>query len=198
MSWQDENDWESEWWGDCLRTFGEEQKQLTYAPLMGLNVQYDNKGPFIDAENKLILDMGGGPISLLLKTINLKQGVVIDPCKYPKWTAQRYTAANIMVNVGKGEEMDAEEFLQIFGVADEVWCYNVLQHVEDPALIVKNMQGIGKIIMVCDWLEISGKGHPRHLTEEKMNEWYKGEGKVQIIDGGKAYSGVFKGDHYGS
>jgi hypothetical protein len=58
------------------------------------------------------------------------------------------------------------------------------------------MQKMAKIIRVFDWLEISGIGHPQYLTEENMNMWYKGQGKVEMSNGGKQYYGVFLGDHY--
>ncbi len=40
MPWDDDQQWESEWWGDCVNTFAEETKQLTYAKKMGLEMHF--------------------------------------------------------------------------------------------------------------------------------------------------------------
>jgi hypothetical protein len=54
-----------------------------YAKYMGLLID-EHKNIFIPEEKNLkILDIGGGPTSLLLKTYNLKEGKIIDPLKYP-------------------------------------------------------------------------------------------------------------------
>lgn len=191
MSWKEDQAWEAKWWSTCQNTFGEEQKQLEYAPKMGLQVIWDAQGPHIDCQGKTILDVGGGPVSLLLKCINLKKGVVIDPLSYPKWTIDRYKTAGIDFKALPGEEIPLDT------VYDEVWAYNLLQHVIDPAEIVRRMRKVSKIIRVFDWLEIGvAKGHPHNLTEEKMNEWYGGEGKVEKARIGYSYSGIFLGDHY--
>ena len=58
MNWEEANKWESTWWGDCTDTVNEEIKQRTYAKKIGLSE---------DFSDKTILDIGGGPVSLLLK-----------------------------------------------------------------------------------------------------------------------------------
>lgn len=192
--WEDiHQKFEKDWWGNCINTYGEETKQLEYASRMGLDVRYDSKGPYIDLQGKSVLDMGGGPVSLLLKCVNRGVTIVVDPMPIPYWCSERYASGFIEFINRKGEELGTLKSLPLF---DEVWIYNVLQHTEDPAKIVKNIRKCSKIIRVFDWLEISGIGHPQHLTEEKMNEWFGGEGKVEIGNGGKMYSGIFLGDHY--
>jgi 2-polyprenyl-3-methyl-5-hydroxy-6-metoxy-1,4-benzoquinol methylase len=186
QEWEKESEWEAHWWGNCCNTYFEEQKQFDYAKRMGIKVFWDSQGPHIDMMGKKVLDVGGGPVSLLLKCLNLGKGHVIDPCDYPEWTMERYKAAGITFDKGMAEEMDYTGF-------DEVWIYNLLQHVQDPAKIVANALKAGKIVRVFDWLEIAGPGHPHYLVEDEMNKWFKGEGKVEVISGGKCYVGVFKG-----
>lgn len=46
-------------------------------------------------------------------------------------------------------------------------------------------------------------GHPHNLTEEKLNTWFKGYGKVEHMTGqngckGQCYYGIFKGDKFES
>jgi len=191
MSWEDDQKWEGDWWGDCINTWGEEQKQRHYATGMGLTELSNSQHSFYyDLEGKSILDIGGGPTSLLLKCVNRGVSKVIDPLAYPDWVAARYDHASISYTQMKGEDVQATGF-------GEVWIYNVLQHVIDPVLVIRNAQRAGKIIRLFEWLEIGvAPGHPHNLLEEQMNEWLKGFGRIGESGGGKEYSGVFLGDDY--
>ena len=60
-------DFEKNFWNNCTNTFNEEVKQYSYATHMGLTVSKYN----IIIEPKRILDIGGGPCSMLLKVPNL-------------------------------------------------------------------------------------------------------------------------------
>lgn len=195
-NWQQAQDWESDWWGDCLNTYQEETKQQVYAQKMGLLAfPHLGKYPVYDLQGKSVLDIGGGPVSLLLKCINLSHGCVIDPCKYPDWVTNRYDLNNIIYLKIRGEEaLNLKAY-------DEVWIYNVLQHVDDPELIIKNAINNGKVIRIFEWVEIpKDDGHIHILTKEKLDQWLGGEGKVEFINDrgarGKCYYGVFKGKHY--
>jgi len=49
MVWQDDNEWERNWWGNCINTYWEETKQCIYASKMGLKAQMINgKYPIFD------------------------------------------------------------------------------------------------------------------------------------------------------
>lgn len=204
MSWEDDQKWEQRWWGDCLNTWGEEQKQRHYAERMGL-VELSNSqfSFYYNLDGKTILDIGGGPVSLLLKCVNFGVSMVIDPLSYPEWIAARYKAAGIDYYQMKGEDLDialdrpdSADYV-VFGKFDEVWIYNVLQHVVDPKKIIQNARRAGKIIRLFEWLEIGiAPGHPHNLLEDKMNEWLGGQGKTGFSGGGKEYYGIFLGDTY--
>ena len=80
--WQEAQRWELGWWGDCTNTYGEEEKQLLYASRMGLKSFHNGKSPYnFDLDGMSILDIGGGPVSLLLKCINFRKAKVVDPTK---------------------------------------------------------------------------------------------------------------------
>src|SRR6266704_2122476 len=132
MAWENDQEFERNWWANCQNTFTEETKQLTYAYKMGLTA-YSNRGkwPCYDLAGKSVLDIGGGPVSMLLKCENRGPCLVADPCRYPAWTVDRYRTSGIDFRQIKGEELLEAGW-------DEVWIYNVLQHTEDPALIIKN------------------------------------------------------------
>jgi hypothetical protein len=192
MTWKDDQGWEKNWWGDCLNIYGEETKQRNYATCMGLQELSNSQFSFYyNLKDKTVLDIGGGPTSLLLKCVNLGFGKVADPLKYPDWVAARYEHAGIDYALTKGEDIDDVGF-------DEVWIYNVLQHVIDPVAIIENAKRAGKIIRLFEWLEIGeAPGHPHNLLEEKMNEWLGGVGKVNAnVPRGKEYYGVFLGNNY--
>ena len=191
---EEHDKFERDWWGNCTNTFAEEVKQLTYAHRLGLVNQGVNNGywPVYDLQGKSILDIGGGPVSILLKCINHHDSAVIDPCRYPYWTHLRYDSANIELYQIRAEEispLDWEKF-------DEVWIYNVLQHVDDPEMIIKKAKQIANTIRIFEWIDIPPYlGHPQELKEHLLNEWLEGVGTVEMMNEngceGKAYYGVF-------
>ena len=179
-------DFEQQYWGDCCNTFDEEQKHYVYARLLGLQiVRYS-----FNVENKRIIDVGGGPSSMLLKCINLKEGKVVDPISYPSWTLDRYKLKNISVLVDIGENLNEVGW-------DEVWIYNCLQHVIDPEKIISNAKRAAPILRIFEWVNYPAHdGHPHELTESSLNSWTGGTGSViQLAESGcygEAYYGVFK------
>lgn len=196
MKWEKAQAWELRWWDNCANTFGEEMKQLLYAGKMGLLFTPDAKTPWrIDMEGKSVLDIGGGPASLLLKYVNVK-GKVIDSLEFPKWVLERYQLAGVEFERIKAEDMNTKEKF------DECLIYNVLQHTEDPGLIIKNVKRVSKIIRLFEWIDTPANiGHPHSLTEQKLNSWLGGEGRVEELKNqsqcsGRAYYGVFKGERY--
>lgn len=196
-TWKEHQEWEKSWHGNCVNSFNEERKQLVYAEKMGLRYEPDSKTPFrFNLNEKSVLDIGGGPYSLLLKCFNFSKAVVLDPTKYPDWVYSRYDSANIEYTSSKGEELELISY-----IFDEVWIYNVLQHTEDPEKIIANAKNISKIIRVCEWVETKKTlGHPHSFTKEQFDELFGGIGKTELLtkDGcnGKVYFGIFKGNHY--
>lgn len=161
-------EFEKAYWGNCCNTFDEEQKHYVYAKLMGITV---NSYSF-DAKNKSVLDIGGGPVSMLLKAKNLKRGKVVDPIQYPSWTVERYAANGIEVSVQSGEEVNEEGW-------DEAWIYNCLQHTEDPAKIIDNAFKAAKVVRLFEWVDIPAhEGHPHELSKELLDKWLDANGST--------------------
>jgi 2-polyprenyl-3-methyl-5-hydroxy-6-metoxy-1,4-benzoquinol methylase len=195
QTWEQANEWERQWHGDCINSYNEETKQYIYATHMGLDIYKENfygrKG--YDFGNKNILDMGCGPYSILLKS-TAKLKVAIDPCNYPLWVRERYKAADVdFLNI-KGED-----FFESRMIFDEGLLYNCLQHTEDPEKIIKNMLNHCRIIRVFEWVDTGvSDGHLHDLKEDKLNEWLEGEGVVKYLTtspaSGKAYFGIFNGN----
>ena len=179
-------EFEKEFWGDCCNTFGEDQKHYIYGNLMGLTGSYFS----YNVQGKRILDIGGGPTSMLLKTHNLKEGKVCDPIDYPQWTKDRYKFKNISVEVIGGEDVQESGW-------DEVWIYNVMQHSQDPEKIIKNALSASKVLRLFEWIDISPhEGHPHMLTQENLEKWIGQRGSVVELTGqngcyGKCFYGTF-------
>jgi hypothetical protein len=194
--WQEANEWEREWHGNCANSYNEETKQYIYAKLMGLDKYatnfYGQRG--WDFGDKSILDVGCGPYSILLKSkATLKVG--IDPCNYPAWVSIRYKECNVEFDNIKAEQMT---YTNVF---DECLIYNCLQHTEDPEMIISKAWEHSKLIRIFEWIdEPISDGHIHILTEAKLNKWLNGEGKVTHLNQhpcvGKCYSGIFPGLHY--
>lgn len=169
---------EAGWWGDCGNSFHEEQKQIVCAIRMSLIPLWDvGHPPAFDLEGRSVLDVGGGPVSLLLKCVNRGPAcIVIDPTAYPAWTHFRYHGCGIEHGVMRGEDFDRTGY-------DEAWCYNVLQHVDDPERIAVNMRAAAPHVRVFEWIDMPAyPGHPQSLTEADLNRWFDTTGTVEDLD----------------
>jgi len=181
----DHEQFEAEYWGDCCNTFDEDQKHYVYGHYMGL----EPRGYSFDVAGRRIIDIGGGPTSMLLKCINLHEGLVIDPLAYPKWTRERYRARRIRVQVKPGE-LCAESGW------DEVWIYNCLQHTDDPEEIIRRARAAAPVLRIFEWIDIAAHpGHPHELTATTLDLWCGGPGGTVTLEErgcyGRAYYGVF-------
>lgn len=181
----DHDEFERDYWGDCTNTFDEDQKHYVYAHYMGLK----QTGYSFEADNKRIIDIGGGPTSMLLKCNNLKEGLVVDPLHYPEWTRQRYAIKNISVIVAPGEALDEAGW-------DEVWIYNCLQHTDDPRQIIERARQAAPVLRIFEWIDVPPHpGHPHELTEANLNLWIGAKGGTVTLAErgcyGRAYYGVF-------
>ena len=176
--WFEANQKEVAWWGSCTDTYDEEMKQQEFAKIMGIEADYVVNGsgykwPPYNLQGKSVLDIGGGPVSLLLKCVNGGRAVVVDPGTWPPWVLGRYDAADIEYEKEHGETYETDF------VFDEVWIYNTLQHVVDPAALVATAKRLGRKIRVCEWV---GTGtddlHLHDLTELSLNDLFGVRGRV--------------------
>lgn len=183
---QDDLVFERQFWGDCCNTFSEDQKHYVYARFLELIP----RGYHFETAGKRILDIGGGPTSMLLKCVSLLEGLVVDPISYPQWTVARYATKNIRVKVGRGEDVDESGW-------DEVWIYNCLQHTEDPERIIKNALAAAPVLRLFEWIDIPPhEGHPVALTKDLLDGWIGNEGIVADLNEagcvGRGYGNVYK------
>lgn len=195
--WKKAQQWEKSWHDNCVNSYNEETKQLVYAKYMGLKMTHNAKTPYVfDMQDKSVLDLGGGPYSLLLKCENFSKAVVVDPGDYPEWVIARYSSANIVYWKILAEDIECD--CELF---DEVWLYNVLQHTYNPEQIVKNALSRGRIVRIFEWINTGiSEGHLHDLEKDMLDTWLGGYGKTKYLNGeggckGDAYYGIFPGSN---
>lgn len=179
---------EKKWRGNCANLAKEELKQFEYAECMRLPLSMKSfaNGGYgqIDMGGKSVLDVGGGPTSLLLRCKNVR-GKIVDPLPMPTWVKARYAECGIELSETKAEEMQESGF-------DEVWLYNVLQHVENPAKVVERVKRAGRVVRVFEWINIPADPlHPHSFTEASMTQLFGTQGRIETMD-----SGVGRGKAY--
>lgn len=183
---------EQEWWGDCANTFHEEQKQLVYAARMGLYASWGGAHPpTFDLSGRSVVDIGGGPCSLLLKCVNFGAALVVDPARFPSWVEDRYLAHGVELKRSSGEAFRAAK-----GNFDEAWIYNVLTHTQNPQKIIEKARHSASTLRIFEWLEMAPrKGHPQTLHARELDEWIGSPGFTSHVNEsgavGLAYYGVF-------
>lgn len=192
-TWQEAQAWETDWWSTCQNTYGEEEKQWLYAKRMGLTHRmfHDTKSPYnVQMDGRSVIDIGGGPVSLLLKCHNLGRAMVVDPMPMPDWVVMRYHEAGIEYRCEPGEEIDETGF-------DEAWIYNCLQHTREPYEVISRAREAAKYIRVFEWIDTrTNAGHPHAFTAELLDKWFRGYGKTETLNGeancyGRCYFGIF-------
>lgn len=183
---------ETAWWSDCANTWHEEQKQFVYAARMGLRADWRGAHPpTFDLQGRSVIDIGGGPVSLLLKCVNRGRAVVADPGQFPDWVIQRYEHCIIEYWRTNGEDIAGYTF-------DEAWIYNTLQHVIDPEQVIRVARELASTVRIFEWINIEPyPGHPHKLTKDSLDTWLGASGFVVNLNEsgavGLAYYGVFRG-----
>jgi len=188
MDWDKAQDWEKDWWSNCVNTLFEEEKQIIYAQKMGLDMVGNEKTPYVfDLHGQSVLDIGGGATSLLLKCINFT-GTVVDPLSLPDWVSDRYREVKIDFWNVKAETLNnsfevSPQVLHKLHRFDESWIYNCLSHCENPKEIIRNARKYSKLIRIFEWIDMPiSEGHIHTLRENELNEWLNGEGKVEKMN----------------
>jgi 2-polyprenyl-3-methyl-5-hydroxy-6-metoxy-1,4-benzoquinol methylase len=208
--WNEVQKHEAAYWGNCLGMVasGEFCKGEMYGREMGLFAEYgrnsageDLQGE-LDMQGKSVLDVGGGPVSMTLRCIGSGPLVVVDPCNWPPSVARRYRNYGITFIQAPAEEL--RETRLPFETYDEVWIYNVLQHVKDPAAVVdRALARVAKdgVLRIFEWVYIPADAcHPHVLNPADLLNWFAGWRIVKIglphlteyWSDATAFTGIFK------
>jgi glycosyltransferase involved in cell wall biosynthesis len=158
--WEMAQQYERDWWGTKPQPHWQEEiaKQETYARLMGLP-------PDLNMGSKTILEVGCGPVSMLLRAQH-GGALGVDPLLMSEETKAKYAGAKIALHHGKAEEFEPEKRY------DEGWIYNCLQHVEDPNKVMAMLLESVDCVRVFEWIDLPiYEGHLHMLTVEQFERW---------------------------
>jgi glycosyltransferase involved in cell wall biosynthesis len=197
VEWKVAQQFEKSWWlKNPDRWAGEKTKQEFYAEKMrfpicedpvlrDLGAQYD-----FGADAR-ILDVGCGPFSLMLRS-HLGTGVAVDPIDYGPELELAYLKRGLQRVIGPAEKLDYHD--EPF---DEGWCYNCLQHVMDPSVILKKLTDNCRRVRIYEWLNIPAhEGHPHELRVELFRTAFPDEfWREEVWEVGDTYTPLLYGQY---
>lgn len=118
-----------------------------------------------DLKGKSIIEIGPARISSLLFCRNFSKSYIIEPTIYEN-VEHLYTDSNIVLVRERAENFD-------FPTVDEVWLFNLLQHVQDPDLIVKKCKDAANIVRFFEPIELdTDMLHPFSFSRQDFVEYF--------------------------
>jgi hypothetical protein len=136
--------------------------------------------PESDLTNKKILESGGGCYPAVYFCGGLKKSVNVEPLydKFPDNIKETLTNVNVeCLPIGFEDYKGKSKF-------DEVWFFNVLQHVRDPFLQIKNAKKIANVIRVFEPIDTQiNNEHPHSFTMDFFREQFP-DSDVKMYQGG--------------
>jgi hypothetical protein len=148
---------EHEFWTGADRTALARELDEWYAGLLDLNAE--------TVAGLSVLDIGGGPMPIAaLLQLPVGELTVVDPLPFP------VDGSDIYCRV----QMAAEDYNG--PLCDEVWGYNVLQHVMDPAAVLETAKRHARsVIRWFDWTDTPlADHHPHSLKADWLIEQFDG------------------------
>ena len=141
-----------------------------------------NIDPENDLVGKKILESGGGCSPAISFCKGLKKSVNVEPLydKFPEEIKEKLNNLKIeSVSIGFEDYKKRAKF-------DEVWFFNVLQHVRDPFLQIENAKRIAKIIRVFEPIDTAiNNEHPHTFSMEFFREQFPNT-EVKMYHGGSS------------
>ena len=133
-----------------------------------------------DFVGKKVLEVGGGAYPSVLHVTGLSKAVCVEPNfdSFPEDIKDKFKSENIeAISTAFEEYKGDEEF-------DEVWFFNVLQHVIDPELQISNAKKIAKTIRIFEPIHTATNNeHPHSFSPEFFQHQFP-ECEVKIYRGG--------------
>jgi hypothetical protein len=133
-----------------------------------------------DLVGKKILECGGGCYPASYFCTGLKKVVNVEPLydKFPDIVKQKLLSKKI-----ESVSIPFEDYTTKIKF-DEVWFFNVLQHVRDPIMQIENAKKIAKIIRVFEPINTAiNNEHPHSFNLEFFENQFSNT-KIEIYKGG--------------
>jgi len=156
-----------------MRRAAEQEQLALYAGLLGLTPDR--------VRGRSVLDLGCGPQGLLLTMAPfLRRGMAVDPLMFAGQDEARYAAAGILRIIEPAETFRAPNDERF----DEVWCYNVLQHVMDPERVLETARMHADWVRLFEWLHVPASVvHPHVITVPMIERAFAGWREVRRVHG---------------
>lgn len=184
QEWEKAQKWEKDWWLTNKNLWDEERrKQRVYAAMMHMPEA-------VNLGDLSVLDVGAGPRSMLLNYFSTGRMVALDPIDYGGEVEMAYESWGVDYVISPAETM---HFNKRF---DEVWCYNVLQHVMDPKQVMAKMAEYGGTIRLFEWINIPPyQGHLHTITPELIKSCFpESEWTYEVWDVGEMHAAGLEGE----
>lgn len=122
----------------------------------------------IELYGRNVIDIGGGHTSILLDLKGLENKTVVDPIKLNPEIAELYKRNNIAY-IQETAEKFLEEYYWSRERYDVALIYNLLQHVQDPEFILRNVAKVAPVLYISEPMHVPCDiMHPHYLTEDWM------------------------------
>ena len=130
---------------------------------------YSNYFKYLDIDQDLagkkIMEIGPGRISGLLFCSNYNTSYVVEPTEYD---GIDHLYVNKKIEIIKERLEDA-----VLPDVDEVWIFNLMQHVQDPDLLVKKCKEKSKIIRFFEPIDLpTNTEHPFTFSKNDFVEYF--------------------------
>jgi hypothetical protein len=143
---------------------------------------YFNMNPETDFVGKKILESGGGCYPAVSFCGGLKKAVNVEPLydRFPENIKSRLSNLNVeCISVGFEDYKGRSKF-------DEVWFFNVLQHVKDPCLQIENAKKIADVVRIFEPIDTAiNNEHPHSFNMEFFREQFP-NAEVKMYHGGSS------------
>lgn len=119
----------------------------------------------VDLKGKTILEIGSARISALLYCKNYGPSYIVEPTRYED-TEHMYEGKDIKFIREIYEECESP-------VVDEIWLFNVLQHIVDPDVFIEKCKKSGKLIRFFEPINTQIEvHHPHSFTFEDYVKYF--------------------------
>ena len=174
-AWKEIQQWEREWWLHTDQLPEEFKKQAFYAAQMGLP-------PNFDCQQHSILDVGCGPMSMLLRCTGYTEAIALDPIDYGPFEDLYKDVPHLLRLILPAELYTVEH------QSDEVWMYNVLQHVVNPQRVLDVIRTAAAFtVRIFEWVDIPPyRGHLHMTTAPQLVEAFPEKEWQRELKTGKA------------